>query len=58
MAYGGRTTVNATDFEVAANPLFSRPPRCYLHHQGGFGTGSFQQANPNLKPVQDFDFFS
>ena len=42
--------------------LGSWPPprgfgRSYLHHQASFITTFYQQANPNLKPVEDFNFF-
>jgi alpha-glucoside transport system substrate-binding protein len=57
MVYGGRQTMLATNFGDAGNPLFSSPPRCYLHHQGSFITDFFTKANPSLKPVDDFHFF-
>ena len=37
--------------------MFASPPKCYLHHQGSFITDFFVKANPNLKPVEDFNFF-
>lgn len=57
MAYGGRQYVLSTNFGDAANPLFTSPPRAYLHHQGSFITDFIVKANPNLRPVQDFNFF-
>jgi alpha-glucoside transport system substrate-binding protein len=57
MVFGGRQGMLATNFGDAGNPLFTNPPRCYLHHQGSFITSFFTQANPALKPVEDFDFF-
>jgi alpha-glucoside transport system substrate-binding protein len=58
MVYGGRATMLSTNFGDAGNPLFSSPPRCYLHHQGSFITDFFVKANPNLKPGADFNFYS
>jgi len=57
MVFGGRQAILATNFQEAGNPLFSTPPRCYLHHQGSFITDFFVKANPNLKPIEDFNFF-
>jgi alpha-glucoside transport system substrate-binding protein len=57
MTYGGRQYVLSTNFGNAANPLFTSPPQAYLHHQGSFITDFIVQANPNLQPVRDFNFF-
>jgi alpha-glucoside transport system substrate-binding protein len=57
MVFGGRQSMLATNFGDAGNPLFGSPPGCYLHHQGSFITDFFVQANPNLKPIEDFNFF-
>src|SRR5207249_1693300 len=57
MVFGGRQAMLATAFGDAGNPLFSSPPRCYMHHQGSFITDFFVKANPSLKPIEDFDFF-
>ena len=57
MVFGGRQGMLATNFQVAGNPLFGSPPRCYLHHQGSFITEFFVTANPTLKPVDDFNLF-
>lgn len=57
MVYGGRQTILSTAFGQAGNPMFEQPPKCYLHHQGSFITTFFTEANPNLKPVTDFNFF-
>jgi alpha-glucoside transport system substrate-binding protein len=57
MTYGGRQYVLSTNFGDAANPVYTSPPRAYLHHQGSFITDFIVKANPNLKPVQDFNFF-
>ncbi len=57
LVFGGRQYMQATNFGDAGAPLFSSPPRCYLHHQGSFITEFFVKANPNIKPVDDFNFF-
>jgi alpha-glucoside transport system substrate-binding protein len=57
MVYGGKQAMLATAFGDAGNPMFASPPRCYLHHQGSFITDFFVKANPNLKPVEDFNLF-
>ena len=57
MIFGGKQYVLATNFQDAGSPMFSNPPRCYLHHQGSFITEFFVKNNPNLKPVEDFSFF-
>jgi alpha-glucoside transport system substrate-binding protein len=35
---GGRKGVASTAFATSANPMFSNPPRCFLHRQGNFIT--------------------
>ena len=57
MVYGGSKGVLSTAFGDAGNPLFTNPPGCYLHHQASFITDFFVKANPNIKPVEDFNFF-
>jgi alpha-glucoside transport system substrate-binding protein len=57
MVYGGRATMLTTAFGDAGTPMFANPPQCYMHHQGSFITDFFVKANPNLKPVEDFNFF-
>ncbi len=57
MVFGGRQGMLATNFQDAGNVLFTSPPRCYMMHQGSFITDFFVKANPNLKPVDDFNFF-
>ena len=56
-AYGGKNYVLSTNFGKAGDPLFTSPPGCYLHHQASFITTFFQQDNPSLQPVTDFNFF-
>jgi len=36
--FGGRKAVVSTNFATAANPMFSDPPKCFLHRQGNFIT--------------------
>lgn len=57
MVFGGRQAMLATPFGESGNPMFTSPPRCYLHHQGSFITDFFVKANPNLKPVEGYTFF-
>jgi alpha-glucoside transport system substrate-binding protein len=57
MVFGGKNAMLSTNFQTAGNPLFTNPPGCYLHHQASFITSFFTQANPSLKPVDDFNFF-
>ena len=54
-SFGGGTGVNATNFEVAGDPLFSDPPGCLFHHQASFitGLGAFADAAAGT----DYDFF-
>jgi alpha-glucoside transport system substrate-binding protein len=54
-AYGGGTGVNATNFEVAGDPMFASPPGCLFHHQASFitGLGKFKTATAGT----DYDFF-
>ncbi len=48
-------TTNITD---VGNGLFTSPPNCYMVHQGSFIAGSFQDKNPGVMPLTDFNFFS
>lgn len=56
--YGGRQGVLATNFGESPFPLFTDPPGCYLHHQATFIQDFIQKQYPNLRPVEDFDFFA
>jgi len=56
-SYGGKNFVLSTNFGKAGDPLFTSPPGCYLHHQASFITTFFQQDNPSVQPVTDFNFF-
>jgi alpha-glucoside transport system substrate-binding protein len=42
--YGGQQTIVLTSVVDAATYLFTEPQNCWLHFQGGFVTGFFQQA--------------
>jgi len=54
---GGRQGVLSINFGESPFPMFSSPPRCYLHHQATFIQDFIQKQFPNLKPVEDFNFF-
>jgi alpha-glucoside transport system substrate-binding protein len=57
MVLGGKSAMLATAFGDSGNPMFSNPPRCYLHHQASFITDFFVKANPGLKAGEDYNFF-
>jgi alpha-glucoside transport system substrate-binding protein len=57
MVFGGPATMLTLNFGQAANPLFTDPPGCYLHHQASFITGFIEESNPDLEPVEDYRFF-
>jgi alpha-glucoside transport system substrate-binding protein len=42
MVYGGAHTIALTNVPQAAQWLFTNPPKCWLHMQGSFVTGFFQ----------------
>jgi len=52
---GGSSTVNATNFANAGDPLFKTPPGCLFLHQASFitGLGGFKTA----KAGTDYNFF-
>ena len=54
-SFGEGTGVNATNFEVAGDPLFATPPGCLFHHQASFitGLGAFKTAAAGT----DYNFF-
>jgi alpha-glucoside transport system substrate-binding protein len=54
-AYGGSDYVNSTNFGKAANPMFTDPPGCLLHHQASFITDFFKNE-AGATPDQ-YDFF-
>jgi len=57
MVYGGPQAVLATSFENGADAIYADPPECSLHEQATF-MGDIILANfPDLKPIDDVDFF-
>jgi len=54
-AYGGSDYVNATAFGKAANPMFTDPAGCLLHHQASFITTFFESEAGAT--ADQFDFF-
>jgi alpha-glucoside transport system substrate-binding protein len=57
VVYGGKQAILSTNFGDGGTPLFSNPPKCYMHQQGSFMTDFFVKANPALKPNEDFKYF-
>jgi alpha-glucoside transport system substrate-binding protein len=55
--FGGKNYVLSTNFGTAFDPMFSSPPKCFLHHQATFITSFFQKDFPSVQPVTDFNFF-
>ena len=55
--YGGATQAASASFKTAGDPLFSSPPKCYMHNQASFIISFFQTDFPSLQPVTDFNFF-
>jgi alpha-glucoside transport system substrate-binding protein len=53
--HGGRMHAIETDFSVAGEPLFSRPPGCLFLLQGSFMLPFL--AGPERVPGEDLDFF-
>ena len=51
------STILTTNFGDSGTPMFSNPPKCYMHHQASFITDFFTKAVPGLKPGEDFAFF-
>ncbi|HEY9593070.1 MAG TPA: ABC transporter substrate-binding protein [Spirochaetia bacterium] len=57
MAYGGSQYELSTNFGTAFTPLFENPPQAYFHFQATFIQSFIQKQYPDLKPVEDFNFF-
>lgn len=57
MAYGGSQYINSTNFGTAFTPVFQNPPAAYFHFQATFIQSFIQKQYPDLKPVDDFNFF-
>ncbi|QYR20681.1 ABC transporter substrate-binding protein [Paenibacillus sp. sptzw28] len=51
--YGGRKSIVTTSFGDAVKPLFTNPPKAWLHRQAGFITSFF----PEGLTTADFDWF-
>ena len=54
---GGRPAMLSTSVNDGGAPMFTNPPKCYMHNQASFITKNFTQANSSIKPVTDFNFF-
>ena len=54
-SFGGSSTINATAFQTAGDPLFKSPPGCEFLHQASFitGLGAFKAK----KAGTDYNFF-
>jgi alpha-glucoside transport system substrate-binding protein len=55
--YGGTQTEIATDFGDGADPVFSNPPKAYMHRQALFEYDFIRKHFPDLKPLETVDFF-
>jgi alpha-glucoside transport system substrate-binding protein len=55
--YGGKQYMLATAFQDAGQPLFTNPPKCYMHNQGNFMTDFFTKYSTAPKPIEDFKLF-
>ena len=57
MAYGGSQYELSTNFGQAFTPVFQTPAQAYFHFQATFIQSFIQKQYPDLKPVEDFNFF-
>jgi alpha-glucoside transport system substrate-binding protein len=57
MVYGGSQYELSTNFGSAFTPVFQTPPQAYFHFQATFIQSFIQKQYPDLKPVDDFNFF-
>jgi alpha-glucoside transport system substrate-binding protein len=57
MVYGRQQAVLATSFSNGADAIFADPPQCYLHEQATFMGDIILGNFPDLKPIDDVDFF-
>jgi alpha-glucoside transport system substrate-binding protein len=55
--YGGSSQAISASFKTAGDPLFTSPPKCYMHNQATFIPSFFTADNPGIQPVTDFNFF-
>jgi len=62
LARGGPAAALVTSYAQAGQPLFTRPPGCYLDHEGSFITAFYAQdrlggsRHAHPRPRTDFDF--
>jgi alpha-glucoside transport system substrate-binding protein len=57
MVNGAPAAVLATGFAAAADGIWASPPTCYLHPQANFMGGLIIGNHPDLKPIDNVDFF-
>ncbi|TFG63202.1 MAG: carbohydrate ABC transporter substrate-binding protein, partial [Spirochaetales bacterium] len=57
MIYGGKQYVLSTNFGQAPQPLFTNPPGAAFHHQASFIVGFIKEMFPDVKPMEDYNFF-
>jgi alpha-glucoside transport system substrate-binding protein len=57
MDNGAPAAVLATGFANAADGIWASPATCYLHPQANFMGGLIIGNHPELKPIEDVDFF-
>ena len=55
--FGGATGALTINFGDSPNALFTDPPGAHLHRQATFIQSFILKANPDLKPVEDYDIF-
>lgn len=55
---GGTQTILATNFIDGSYLPFLSPPKAYLYFLGGFTQGFIAKQFPDLRPMEDYDFFS
>ena len=56
-ALGGADGTVNTGFAESLYPLYLDPPEAYLDRMAGFAAGVIAEQYPDLKPVDDYDFF-
>ena len=56
-ALGGADGTINTNFAESLYPLYLDPPAAYLDRMAGFAGGVISEQYPDLKPVDDYDFF-
>jgi alpha-glucoside transport system substrate-binding protein len=58
MVNGAPAAVLATPFGNAADGIWANPPTCAIHPQANFMGGLIIGNKPELKPIDDVDFFA